>query len=174
MLKKVADLVTLVYDDDGAGHKATVKSARLCLAAGLPVRVVALPGGDDPDSFLRKHPAEEFQKMLDAAESIMSFQVRAERAKEPNPNSVDAVARITREILLTIATCPNEVLKAAMTGEAAKLLDLPSAALVDELAKVRVEKPRRPAPPPPAPDEPEPDDGAGPDGDARDPRGSIG
>ena len=158
MLKKVADLVTLVYDDDGAGHKATVKSARLCLAAGLPVRVVALPGGDDPDSFLRKHPAEEFQKMLDAAESIMSFQVRAERAKEPNPNSVDAVARITREILLTIATCPNEVLKAAMTGEAAQLLNLPSAALVDELAKVRVEKPRRPAPPPPAPDEPEPDE----------------
>ena len=140
MLKKVSDLVTLVYDDDGAGHAATVKSARLCLAAGIPVRVVSLPGGDDPDSFLRTHPAEEFQKMLDAAESIMSFQVRTERLKEANPNSIDAVDRVTKAVLATIAACPNEVLKAAMTGEAATLLALPTAALAEELTKVRVEK----------------------------------
>jgi DNA primase len=140
MLKKVSDLVTLVYDDDGAGHAATVKSARLCLAAGLPVRVVSLPGGDDPDSFLRTHPAEDFRKMLDAAESIMSFQVRAERLKEKNPDTIDAVDRVTKAVLTTIAACPNEVLKAAMTGEAAKLLGLPAAALAEELAKVRVEK----------------------------------
>ena len=137
MLRKVADLVTLVYDDDGAGHAATVKSARLCLAAGLPVRVVSLPGGDDPDSFLRTHPADDFRRLLDDAESIMSFQVRTERAKERDPGSVDAVARVTREVLTTIAACPNEILKAAMTGEAAKLLGLPTAALADELGKVR-------------------------------------
>ena len=137
MLRKVADLVTLVYDDDDAGHAATVKSARLCLAAGLPVRVVSLPGGDDPDSFLRAHPADDFRRLLDDAESIMSFQVRTERAKERDPGSVDAVARVTREILTTVAACPNEVLKAAMTGEAAKLLGLPTAALADELGKVR-------------------------------------
>ncbi|MBQ6915243.1 MAG: DNA primase [Kiritimatiellae bacterium] len=135
MLSKVCDQVVLVYDDDAAGHKATVKSARLCLAAGLPVRVVSLPGGDDPDSFLRAHPADDFRKMLDGAESIMSFQVRAARAAEANPGSVDAVARITREVLATIAQCPNAVVKAAMTGEAAKLLGLPSAALVHELEK---------------------------------------
>ncbi len=147
-LRKVADLVTLVYDDDDAGHAATVKSARLCLAAGLPVRVVSLPGGDDPDSFLRTHPPEDFRKLLDGAESIMSFQVRTARARERDPGSVDAVARITREILTTVAACPNEVLKAAMTGEAAKLLGLPTAALADELAKAvaAARRPTRPAP----------------------------
>lgn len=148
MLRKVADLVTLVYDDDGAGHAATIKSARLCLAAELPVRVVSLPGGDDPDSFLRTHPADDFRRLLDNAESIMSFQVRAERAKERDPGSVDAVARITREILMTIAACPNEVLKAAMTGEAAKLLGLPTTALAEELGKVRAEPKRVPRPAP--------------------------
>ena len=136
MLSKAADLVTLVYDDDGAGHKATIKSARLCLAAGLAVRVVSLPNGDDPDSFLRTHPADEFRAMLANAESIMSFQVRAGRAAEPHPETVDAVARITHELLVTVAQCPNEVLKAAMTGEAAKLLGLPTAALNDELRKL--------------------------------------
>ena len=146
LLKKVSDLVTLVYDDDDAGHAATVKSARLCLAAGIPVRVVSLPGGDDPDSFLRTHPSEDFRRMLDAAESIMSFQVRVARAAEKDPGTIDAVARVTKAVLETIAACPNEVLKAAMTGEAAKLLGLPTAALADELAKVRVDRRRaRPA-----------------------------
>ena len=149
MLKKVADQVALVYDDDGAGHKATIKSARLCLAAELPVRVVSLPGGDDPDSFLRTHPADEFRQMLDHAESIMAFQVRAERAKETNPNTVDAMNRIVREILITISQCPNAVLRAGMVGEAAKLLNLPTAALNEELGKVKVEaSARRPVPPP--------------------------
>ena len=148
MLSKAADLVTLVYDDDAAGHKATIKSARLCLAAGLAVRVVSLPDGDDPDSFLRAHPADEFRAMLGNAESIMSFQVRAGRAAEPHPETVDAVARITHELLVTVAQCPNAVLKAAMTGEAAKLLGLPTAALNDELRKLGTQTPppRRRAP----------------------------
>ncbi len=160
LLRKVADLVTLVYDDDAAGHAATIKSARLCLAAGLPVRVVSLPGGDDPDSFLRAHPAADFRQMLETAESIMSFQVHVERAKERDPGSVDAVARITREVLTTVAACPNEVLKAAMTGEAAKLLGLPTAALVEELGKVKATEPKRPRRPSPEPVVADADDGA--------------
>ena len=137
MLKKAADQVALVYDDDGAGHKATIKSARLCLAAELPVRVVSLPNGDDPDSYLRSHPADDFRLMLDGAESIMSFQVRAERAKEKNPDSVDAVNRMTKELLLTIAQCPGAILRATMLEEVAKLMKLPNAALREELEKVK-------------------------------------
>ncbi|MBO7683275.1 MAG: DNA primase, partial [Kiritimatiellae bacterium] len=133
MLGKVSEQVALVYDDDAAGHKATVRSARLCLAAGLPVRVVSLPGGDDPDSFLRTHPAEDFRRLLDDADSIMSFQVRTARAAERSPESVDAVNRVAHEALATVAACPNAVLRAGMLGEAARLLGLPAAALAAEL-----------------------------------------
>lgn len=139
MLKRVADQVALVYDDDGAGRKATIKSARLCLAAELPVRVVSLPGGDDPDSFLRTHPAEDFRSMLESAESIMSFQVRVERAKERDPGSVDAVNRIVREVISTIAVCPGAVMRTTMVREAAKLLGLPTEALLEELSKVKTQ-----------------------------------
>ena len=158
MLKKVADAVVLVFDDDAAGHKATIRAAGLFLAAEMPVRVVSLPGGDDPDSYLRAHPAEDFRKLLDNAESIMSFQVRAERAKEANPQSIDAVARITKAILATIAQSRTAVLKASMVGEAAQLLGIPRAALGEELGKVKVEQPFRvphPAPPPEEPDDAE-------------------
>ena len=139
MLKKVADQVILVFDDDAAGHKATIRTAGLFLAAEMPVRVVSLPEGDDPDSYLRKHPAKDFQKLLDNAESIMSFQVRAEKAKEANPDSIDAMARITKAVLNTIAQSKNAVIKAGMVGEASKLLGIPSAALNEELGKVKFE-----------------------------------
>ncbi len=148
MLAKVADQVALVYDDDAAGRKATIKSARLCLAAGLPVRVVSLPEGDDPDSFLRANPSEAFGRLLDGAESILSFQIRAARAAETRPDTVDAVARITRELLTTIAQCPNAVVKAAMTDEAAGILGLPAAALASELGRMQSEAKLKPSPKP--------------------------
>ena len=143
MLKRVADQVTLVFDDDGAGHKATIRTAGIMLAQELPVRTVSLPGGDDPDSFLRSRPASDFQKLLDGAESIVAFQCRVEKAKEANPDTIDAVARISKAVLNTIAHCKSAILKAQMIGEAAKLLSLPAAALNEELGRIKVEDLRR-------------------------------
>lgn len=133
MLKRVADAVVLVFDDDAAGHKATVRTAAMLLAAELPVRVVSLPGGDDPDSFLRKKGAAAFQALLDSAESIVSFQCRLEKSKERDPKSIDAVSRISKAVISTIVECPGAVLRAAMADEAARLLGLPTAALMDGL-----------------------------------------
>ena len=135
MVKRVAESAVLMYDDDAAGHKATVKVARLLLALEMPVRVVSLPDGDDPDSFLRKRGADALRALMGDAESVVSFQCRSERAKEPNPDSLDAVTRITRAVLETIAACPSPVMRASMSAEAAKLLNLPSAAVAEELEK---------------------------------------
>ena len=139
MLARFARQVALVYDDDAAGHKASLASARLCLAAGLPVRVVSLPDGEDPDSFLRTHPADDFRKLLDSAESIVSFQIRTGRAAEARPDTVDSVNRVVKETLKTIARCPDAVIKATMVSEAAQLTGLPAAALNEELSKIKAE-----------------------------------
>ncbi len=149
MLKRVASQAVLVYDDDAAGHKATIRSAGMLLAAEIPVRVVSLPDGDDPDSFLRTKGAEQFRALLEKGESIISFQCRVERAKERDPASIDAVARVSKAVLATIAACSSAVLRASMVGEASKLLGLPSAALTEELEAVRKKMaatPRHPAP----------------------------
>jgi len=149
MLKRVASQAVLVYDDDAAGHKATIRSAGMLLAAEIPVRVVSLPDGDDPDSFLRTKGAEAFRALLEKGESIISFQCRVERAKERDPASIDAVARVSKAVLATIAACSSAVLRASMVGEASKLLGLPSAALTEELEAVRKKMaaiPRHPAP----------------------------
>ncbi len=145
MIKRVADSAVLMYDDDAAGHKATVKVARLLLALGMPVRVVSLPGGDDPDSYLSSHPPADLQALVDGAESIACFQCRVERAKEQNPDSIDAVSRVSREVLATIAASTSAVLRASLVDEAAKLLKLPAAALAEELAKAAAGAPRAPS-----------------------------
>lgn len=137
MLKRVADAVVLVFDDDAAGHKATIRTAALLLAEEMPVRVVSLPGGNDPDSFLRTEGSAAFQALLDKAESIVSFQCRVEQAKEKDAKSIDAVARISKAVLATLAACPSAILRASMVDEAARLLGLPTAALAEELDKVK-------------------------------------
>ena len=137
MIKRVADSAVLMYDDDAAGHKAAVKIAAMLLAMDMPVRVVSLPDGDDPDSFLLKHPPEVLRELVAGAESIVSFQCRAEKAKEKNPGAIDAVARISKAVLSTIAASPSPVLRASMAGEASKLLSIPSAAIFEEIEKIR-------------------------------------
>ena len=164
MLKRVADSAVLMYDDDGAGRKATIKVAGMLLEMEMPVRVVGLPDGDDPDSFLLKHEPAELQKRIDDAESIMSFQCRVERAKEPNPDSLDAISRVTKAVLSTVAKCPSPVLRAAMLDEASRLLALPRSALEDELEKAKnapsavaydSRQAVRPQPGPAAPEDPD-------------------
>lgn len=145
MLKRVADSVVLVFDDDAAGHKATIRTAAILLAEEMPVRVVSLPGGNDPDSFLRAEGSAAFQSLLDGAESIVSFQCRVEQAKEKDAKSIDAVARISKSVLATLVACPSAILRASMVDEAARLLGLPSAALAEELGKMKVSPPVAPS-----------------------------
>lgn len=135
MLKRVADQVTLVFDDDAAGHKATIRTAGLFLEEGMPVKVVSLPGGDDPDSFLRSHSKEEFQSLLDSAESIMSFQVRSERLKESAPDSVEAISRVAKAVLSTVAHSKSAVMKASMISEASRLMKVPEEALKEDFGE---------------------------------------
>ena len=154
MLSRVADSVLLVFDDDAAGHKATIKTATLLLSIAKPlaVRVIALPGGEDPDSFLRKYGADAFKKLMENAESIVSFQCRIEREKESNPESVDAIQRVSKAVLATIAPCPNAILRDALLSDAAKCIGLPKEALADELRKSKAKTlaaPKKPAEDPP-------------------------
>ena len=142
VLKRYADSAVLVFDDDEAGHKATIKAAGILFSVGLPVRVISLPDGDDPDSFLgskdKAKGADGFKNLLDKAESAVRFQCRILRDKENNPNSVDAIQRVSKAVLETIAPCKNAILKDSLISEAANALGLPKEALQDEVSRTKV------------------------------------
>ena len=136
LLHKVADSALLCFDDDGAGHKATIRAAQLLLSEGMPIRVLSLPDGDDPDSFILKHGKDAFKKLMeDKAESIVHFQIRAERAKEENQKDSNSEARVAKAILETIAKCKDKVLRTVLLKDAAKELGMEYGTLVENISK---------------------------------------
>ena len=136
LLKRCADSAVLVFDGDGAGQKAAIRTGGEFLAAEIPVRVATLPQGEDPDSLLRTKGPKAFQACLDAAESITSFQVRVLRAHESNPGSIDAVSRVSRAVLETLAKCPSAIMRETLMDEAAGLLHVTTDALREDLSKL--------------------------------------
>ena len=140
LLKKVADAAVLVFDGDAAGRKAAIRTGGEMLAAGMAVRVARLPAGEDPDSLLRTKGAEAFQTCLDAAESLVAFQVRIALEAETNPDSYDAISRAGRAVLELVRRCSGAVMRAGLLHEAATLLKIPVAALEEDLERVNGER----------------------------------
>lgn len=65
LLHRFTENITVLYDGDAAGIKASLRGIDMLLAEGLNIKVLLLPDGDDPDSFARKHRSEEFQNYID-------------------------------------------------------------------------------------------------------------
>ena len=73
LLRRYAEKVYMLFDGDEAGRKATVRSMELFLEEGFPARVVEVPSGDDPDTFLRREGAGAFAPLLESAQPIFEF-----------------------------------------------------------------------------------------------------
>ena len=142
ILKKVADAAVLVFDADAAGQKAAIRTGGEMLAAGLLVRVASLPPGEDPDSLLRTKGSAAFQACLDAAESLVAFQVRIARAMEQTPDSYDAISRAARAVLALVRCSSSAVMRASLLQEASTLLKIPVAALEEDLERGKREEGR--------------------------------
>lgn len=140
LLARYADSAVLLFDQDAAGQKAAVRTAQILLAERLPVRVAKLPAGEDPDSYLRTHPQEEFQAILDSAMDVVEFNIEYLMSMEEAPSSDGAISRVAAGVLETIACCENPIHSARMLQKAAELLKLPVASLESELQRVVQEK----------------------------------
>ena len=135
LLKKNADNVVLVFDGDSAGRKAALRTGALFLEAEMPVRVVSLPPGEDPDSLLRDKGPAPFRDLLEGAPSITAFQIEALLQAEKRPDAIDAVNRVARAVLEMLAACPGAVLRTRLLQEAAARLHMPLSALEADLDK---------------------------------------
>lgn len=135
LIKRFAPAVTILYDGDAAGMKASLRGIDLILKEGLSVKVVAFPDGDDPDSFARKHGSSEIEEYLgQAAKDFLVFKADllvAEAGEDP----VRKAAAI-HELVESIALVPDHVLRSLYVKQCAKLMDVAEQALVSELNKV--------------------------------------
>ena len=151
LLKRYADSALLVFDGDAAGLHAALRTGRLFLQEGMPVQVASLPPGEDPDSIIRDKGPYAFRAILDKPESLVAFQIRSMRAAEATPDALDARARITAQVIETVTSCSQAVMRSYLEQEAAEQLGVPLDALQCDIAtyqekKVNAEKWRTDAP----------------------------
>ncbi len=123
LIKKHADRVFLLFDGDNAGRKATVKAMELCLEQKLPVYVITLPQGEDPDSFLQKHGSEAFNQKIEAARPAFEQFIHWLLAKTP-PSSADNKARLALEIIPRLARIAERIERDLYEQEVCRLLDI--------------------------------------------------
>ena len=143
LLKGVVKEVVLVFDSDAAGGAATERSIGLFLDAGMRVRVVTLPEGEDPDSFLRQHTGEEFLRYVDEAVSFVDYLLtRAARfADLRNPaGQADCVDRL----LPLLRKIENQVERWGYVALVAERLGVPPEVLQRQMSPHQA--PRQPAP----------------------------
>ncbi len=141
LLKRYADSAVMVYDADGAGQAAALKTAQALMRVGFIVRVAVLPPGDDPDSYLLREGKEAFERLLQQAGTTVAFQIAALSAGEKDVRSLAVTSRIAKAVLETIACSPDAVQRARLLQEAGSLLGLPEAVLLEDLQ--RLERDRR-------------------------------
>lgn len=135
LIKRYAPAVTILYDGDAAGIKASLRGIDLVIAEGLAVKIVAFPDGDDPDSFARKHSSSEIAAFITgAAKDFLVFKADL-LVKDAGDDPVKKAAAI-HELVESIALVPDHVLRSLYVKQCASLLDIAEQALVSEMNKV--------------------------------------
>jgi DNA primase len=135
LLKRFTSNVTVVYDGDMAGIKASIRGIDLLLQEGLNVRVVPLPEGQDPDSYCKELGGERFQKYIDENEETFIF-FKAKLLIDETKNDPLRKSDAVRDILKSLALINDPLKRAALAQQLAGICEMEEAVLVQELAKL--------------------------------------
>ena len=133
LLKKYADKVILMFDNDEAGIKATLKAIPLLVQNGISVRVAVLEGAKDPDEYIKKFGAESFISLLNSAKSYIYFQIK-QKLKEYNiDNSMDKI-EFTKDISKIIASLKSPVERDVFVKETSNITGIEKEAILQEVS----------------------------------------
>ena len=134
LLRRFTQNITLLYDGDEAGIHAAMRGTDMLLEEGMNLQVLLLPDGDDPDSFSRKHSAQEFREYIEKnATDFITFKTRltVEGITDPVKRS-EAIGGI----LNTIAIIPSEVLRLEYIHTLSSQLQLKEESMVNAVAAI--------------------------------------
>ena len=130
-LRRFTPNITLLYDGDEAGIHAALRGTDMLLGEGMNVKVLLLPDGDDPDSFARKHSAEEFRKYVeDNQTDFIRFKsdVMLRGVNDPIKRS-EAITSIVR----SISVIPNQITRDTYVHECSDRLQINEQTLINTM-----------------------------------------
>ena len=140
LIHRFTNNITVLYDGDGAGIKASIRGIDMLLEEGMNIKVCLLPDGDDPDSFARKHNATDFQAYINDHEvDFIRFKTNLlmeEAGKDPIKR-----AELITSIVKSISVIPDTIIRSVYIKECSQLLKMEEKVLVEATAKL-IEKAR--------------------------------
>ncbi len=139
LIKRFTNNVTVLYDGDWAGIKASLRGIDMLLEEGLEIKVALFPDGEDPDSYARSHTKEELKEFLDNnEEDFIAFKhkvLNQEVSKDPLQR-----AKLIGEVVNSIAIIPDAITRSVYIEETSARLRISQELLAQEVAKIRHKK----------------------------------
>lgn len=136
MIHRFTENITLIYDGDAAGIKASLRGIDMLLSHKLNVKVLLLPDGQDPDEFARKNTPEQFREYVAAHETdIIRFkaQVMLNTVRNDPQNRITAI----NSVVQSIANIPDPVSRDVYIQECSDILGIPDTTVAKAVAKAR-------------------------------------
>lgn len=132
-VRRFTNNVTLIYDADPAGIKASLRGINMLLAEKMDVKVLLLPEGDDPDSFAQSHTSSQVEEYLAANErDVIAFMTEVLMRDVP-ANDPTARAKVVNTILGSVAHVDDPVKRQEYISQCSRMLGLPEDVLVRQL-----------------------------------------
>ena len=129
LIRRFTSNITVLYDGDAAGIHASIRGIDMLLAEGMNVKVLLLPDGDDPDSFARKHPAQEFRDYIEAHQTdFIEFKTNLllKGVTDPVKRS-EAISSIVK----SVSVIQDQIMRATYLAECAHRLGMSEATLIN-------------------------------------------
>ena len=139
LIKRFTENITILYDGDEAGLKASFRGIDMILEEGLNVKVLLFPEGEDPDSFSQERSSSEFIEFIDSNErDFITFKTEVLIADTKN-DPIKRAGMIT-DIVRSVAVIPDGIKRSVYLKECSLLLDVEEAVLYTEVNKIREQR----------------------------------
>lgn len=139
LIKRFTNNVTVLYDGDFAGIKASLRGIDMLLNEGLQIKVALFPDNEDPDSYARSHTPAEVREFLETAEEdFINFKYRvlhSDAGDDPIKR-----AQIINDIINSIACIPDPVTRNVYAEQTAQRMNIKEEVLQQQIAKIRKKK----------------------------------
>jgi DNA primase len=135
LINRLTKNITVLFDGDAAGLRASIRGIDLILEEGMNVKVCTFPDGDDPDSFAKKTPYDDLIRYLD--ENAMDFiQFKASLLMKDAKNDPIKKAELIRDMVLSISKIPDRIKREVYIQECARIMDISEEVLFNTLAQL--------------------------------------
>ncbi len=135
LVRRLTQNITILFDGDAAGIRASLRGIDLILEQGMNVKVLMFPDGDDPDSFSKRVSTDELKEYL--AENTQDFiNFKVSLLMEEAQNDPVKKAGLIRDIVVSISKIPDRIQKEVYIQECARIMNISENVLFSELAQI--------------------------------------